>query len=229
MIEIERRAPYITTVTDRELVQAMTAIDLDAFRTLPLQRDPFDYVIVPGFVRADVRDAVNRDFPTIERPGSFPTGELRFGPAFQSLLDEIQGPEMTAAFAEKFDMDLSDRPTMVTVRGMCREKDGQIHTDSRTKLITVLIYMNGQWEAAGGRLRLLRSSDDLDDMVAEVPPDEGTLIAFRNAPNAWHGHQPFAGRRRAIQLNWVTGRDVVRREQARHALSARLKRLNPFA
>jgi len=41
---------------------------------------------------------------------------------------------------------------MVTVRGQSRANDGQIHTNRKTKLITVLIYMNGKWKALGGRL-----------------------------------------------------------------------------
>ena len=36
---------------------------------------------------------------------------------------------------------------MITVRGRCAAKDGRIHTDTPTKLITVLIYFNDQWEA----------------------------------------------------------------------------------
>ena len=35
---------------------------------------------------------------------------------------------------------------MVTARGVSAARDGQIHTDSRTKLMTVLIYMNNAWE-----------------------------------------------------------------------------------
>ena len=105
---------------------------------------------------------------------------------------------MTAIMEEKFGLDLKDRPTTVTVRGQCRAADGQIHTDSKTKLVTVLIYMNGSWEQPGGRLRLLRSPDNLNDVVAEVPPERGTLLAFRNQPNAWHGHESFEGPRRAI-------------------------------
>ncbi|HYE50060.1 MAG TPA: 2OG-Fe(II) oxygenase [Azospirillaceae bacterium] len=206
-----------------------STIDLDAFRATPLASDPFDHLIVPGFVRAEVREAVHRDFPAISKPGSFPVRELSFGPVFRRLLEDIQGPEMTAAFQEKFGMDLTGRPTMVTVRGNARAADGQVHTDSRTKLITVLIYMNPSWESPDGRLRLLRSPDGLDQPVVEVPPHEGTLLAFRNGPTAWHGHTSVQGPRRAIQLNWVTGQDVVRREQFRHSLSARIKRLNPFA
>ena len=57
---------------------------------------------------------------------------------------------------KKLGVDLKGRPTMVTARGISAARDGQIHTDSRTKLMTVLIYMNNAWEAKTGRLRLLR-------------------------------------------------------------------------
>lgn len=218
------------------LSQTVSQIDLDSFRATPLNPDPYDHVIVPGFIRGDALEAVNRDYPEVAKPGSFPASELSYGPAFRALLEEIQGPEMTRAFEEKFDIDLSGRPTMVTVRGRARAADGQIHTDSKTKIITVLIYMNPSWETPEGRLRLLRSPDDLEDVAVEVPPQEGTLLAFRNGPTAWHGHTSFEGKRRAIQLNWVTDEGVVRREQFRHSLSAKgkrlsdsLKRLNPFA
>jgi len=126
---------------------------------------------------------------------------------------------------EKLGMDLNGRPTMVTARGVSAARDGQIHTDSRTKLVTVLIYMNNAWESKTGRLRLLRRPDNLDDVIAEVPPDEGTLLVFRNDPNAWHGFHAFEGPRRVIQLNWVTDMGVVRREQFRHRVSAFFKRL----
>jgi hypothetical protein len=72
---------------------------------------------------------------------------------------------------------------------------------------------------------LLRSPSDLNAIIAEVPPDEGTLLVFNNTSNAWHGFEPFSGPRRVIQLNWVTDESVVRREQARHRLSAFFKRL----
>jgi SM-20-related protein len=200
-------------------------LDLAAFAATPLVRDPFPYLIVPGFLGRAALDAIAADFPRIDRPGSFPVSELSFGPRFAALLGELEGPSMRAACAAKFAIDLTDRPTMVTVRGRAQRKDGRIHADSKTKLITVLLYMNETWEAPGGRLRLLRSPDSLADYVAEVPPVEGTLIAFAVTPHSWHGHEPSEGERRVIQLNWVTEEAVVRHEQARHRLSARLKRL----
>ncbi|HLY56071.1 MAG TPA: 2OG-Fe(II) oxygenase [Stellaceae bacterium] len=200
-------------------------LDLTAFEATPLVAEPYPHLIVPGFLTAAARESVQRDYPEIDRPGSFPASELRCGPAFEALLAELEGPALREAMARKFDIDLAGRPTMITVRGRAQAKDGRIHTDSKTKVITVLLYMNGAWEAPGGRLRLLRNGESLDDMVAEVPPDEGTLVAFLVTPHSWHGHGQFVGPRRVIQLNWVADDDVVRHEQARHRFSARIKNL----
>jgi SM-20-related protein len=200
-------------------------IDLEAFEAAPVAREPFAFAMVPHFVRREAMAAINADYPLVTHPGSFPLPTLQYGPAFRAFIAAIQGPEFTRAVQEKFDIDLSGRPTMVTARGVSAARDGQIHTDSRTKLITVLIYMNNAWEAKTGRLRLLRGPDDLDAVIAEVPPDEGTMLIFKNEPNAWHGFHAFTGPRRVIQLNWVTGMDVVKREQTRHRISAFFKRL----
>ena len=115
---------------------------------------------------------------------------------------------------------------MITVRGRCsKEKDGKIHTDSKTKIITVLLYMNPTWETVGGQLRLLKSPNNIDDMILEVPPVEGTLLAFKRSDNSWHGHKPFTGERRVIQFNWVTSEGDRRIAMLRHHLSAPFKRM----
>jgi hypothetical protein len=202
----------------------MQYLDLAAFRAARLVREPFDHLVLPGFVRPEACAAINADYPTIEEPGSFPLGQLTFGPGFHGLVDALEGGSMRAAFADKFGIDLSGRPTTITVRGRCGTRDGSIHTDSASKLITVLIYMNPAWEAAGGRLRLLRNGHDLEAVVAEVPPTEGTLVAFRRSDNSWHGHKLFIGPRRVIQLNWVTGRSAANLTGLRHGLSAWAKR-----
>jgi SM-20-related protein len=178
-------------------------------------------------VRDAAQAAVEADFPQIDRHGSYPVSELKYGPAFAALLDEIQSPSVRGAFERKFGLDLSGRPTMVTVRGQCHAKDGRIHSDSKDKIITVLIYLNRGWDDARGRLRILRSATDLENYAAEVPPTFGTLLAFRRSDRSFHGHHRYVGRRRSIQLNWVTGDDVVQRERSRHRLSAWLKRRLP--
>lgn len=209
----------MSKVSPREL------LDLDRLSATQVEPVPFPFLILPNFVRSGATAGVLADFPEVSQAGSFPLPSLSFGPAFRSLIDALMSPEMTRIVEEKFGIDLSSRPTMATVRGRCEARDGQIHTDSKTKIVTLLLYMNDHADAAKGRLRILRSSSDLNDMAAEVPSDEGTLLLFLNGPNAWHGFEPFSGPRRVIQVNWVTDDAVVRREQSRHRVSAFFKRL----
>jgi SM-20-related protein len=114
---------------------------------------------------------------------------------------------------------------MFTVRGRCRATDGKIHTDTESKIITVLLYMNPEWADQGGRLRLLNSATDIDDVAAEVPPAFGTLLIFKRCDYSYHGHLPFEGDRKVIQMNWVTHQRFVERESKRHRWSAFLKKL----
>jgi hypothetical protein len=176
-------------------------------------------------VHAEARAGIESDFPAIAKSGSFPLASLSFGPMFGKLIDELSGQQMRKIVEKKFGLDLENKPVMVTVRGMCTARDGHIHTDSKSKLVTLLFYFNKSWECASARLRLLRSPNDLEDFAAEVPAEEATLVMFKNGPNAWHGFAPFHGQRRVIQVNWVTGDGVVSREQTRHRVSAFFKRL----
>lgn len=206
----------------------MSLLDIEALRATPLKTDPYDYFVVPNFIRAAKFDGVIADFPPITSTGSIPPSALPIKGEFDALLKELEGPEFRAAIEEKFGLDLSDRPTMITVRGNCAKTNGKIHTDTESKIITVLLYMNQEWDKDGGRLRILRSATDLNDAAEEVSPNGGTLLVFRRAENSWHGHEPFEGPRRAIQLNWVRDDDVVAHEQRRHRFTMFLKRINPF-
>ena len=197
-------------------------------RAAPLNRDPFDFVVVEEFVRRDAVASLVADFPQIRGHGSYPVESLEYGSAFAQLVAALTGAELRRAIEEKFGIDLGDRPTLLTVRGRSDGKDGRIHTDTATKIITLLLYMNPVWESAEGRLRLLRGPRDLEDYAVEVAPLAGTMLAFRRSERSFHGHRAHVGERRSLQLNWVTDRSVVRRELGRHRWSARLKAMNPF-
>jgi SM-20-related protein len=211
------------------MIPAMALIDLAQLRASPLRRDPFDFVVVENFLATETLPALIDAFPAVPGHGSYPLSTLTCQPLFARLAAELEGEALRAAIEEKFAIDLAGRPTMITLRGYSDGKDGRIHTDTATKLITVLIYMNPVWQEEPGRLRLLWGPDDLEDFAAEVPPVAGTLVAFRRSAKSFHGHLPHIGERRSIQLNWVTDRRVVRRELGRHRWSARFKSLNPFA
>jgi SM-20-related protein len=200
-------------------------LGIEQFRTTPVVRQPFEHLIVPQFIGAKALAEINADYPKISTSGSFPVDQLAFGRAFRMLLDELNGDDLRQAFEEKFDIELGGRPTITTVRGRCDASDGKIHTDSASKIITVLIYMNESWDQPGGRLRLLRSSHNLNDIIIEVPPIAGTLLAFKRSNNSWHGHEPFVGERRVIQFNWLTSQGNRQIAMLRHHTSASFKRL----
>lgn len=203
----------------------MSLLNIEALEATPLKDDPFEYVIVPNFVQPEALQRALADYPEIKTGGSHPLKSLEYGEGFDALIGALDGPEFETAISQKFDVELDGRPKMYTVRGMCRLKDGKIHTDSVTKIITVLLYLNDEWDDEGGRLRILRSGTDLEDFVEEAPPHSGTLLVFRRSDRSFHGHKPFEGKRRAIQMNWVTSSEAASRHGLRHKLSSIAKRL----
>lgn len=198
--------------------------DWETFRGTPLNRDPYQHVIVNGFVKAEALRKVNADYPRIDDAGSFPIEGLEFGPGFQQMADALESDEFRNAFEEKFQLDLTGRPTTITVRGRCAGGDGQIHTDSVGKIITILIYLNPVWDNSGGRLRLLRAKN-IEDVAAEIVPSSGNLVAFLRSDHSWHGHLPFSGERRVLQFNWVVNKRNQTIVRLRHRLSASVKHL----
>ena len=207
----------------------MSILRLDALLQAEVAREPFQYAVVPDFVQPEAAAAIRADFPRIGYAGLLPVEATEHGPAFAALIEALESRETAEAFGQAFGVDLSGRSTMITVRGRCAARDGRIHTDSEAKLITALLYFNEDWEAAGGRLRLLRGPDDLNDAIAEVPPLSGTLVAFRRSDRSYHGHEPYVGVRRYVMVNWMASGFAARRELMRHRVSARAKRLFPPA
>ena len=205
-----------------------SVLDLDRLRAAPLVREPFEFVVVEEFLRRHVLAPLLADFPEIRGHGSYPVESLEYGPAFAHLVAALTGAELRCAIEEKFGIELGDRPTLLTLRGRSDGKDGRIHTDSASKIITLLLYMNPDWDHAEGRLRLLRGPDDLEDYAVEVAPLAGTMLAFRRSERSFHGHRAHLGERRSLQLNWVIDPAVVRRELGRHRWSARWKALGSF-
>jgi SM-20-related protein len=210
----------------------MIELDYAALRATPVAGDPFSHLVVPNFVPPEVLRAVLADLPPLGKRGSFPVDALSLGPSAQALMDELEGPRLRDAIAGRFDLDLTDAPTMVTLRGWTNERDGHVHTDSTAKRVTILLYLNPAteaWAQHDGCLRLLRGPDDVENYAVEVPPVNGTLLVFPNAPNAWHGHKRFTGQRYSVQLNYMTTDAKARSELRRHRISAFMKRLTRAA
>ena len=50
----------------------MTYLDFDALGRTPLDRDPYDHLVIENFILPDAFKRVSADFPTVPGPGSHP-------------------------------------------------------------------------------------------------------------------------------------------------------------
>jgi Rps23 Pro-64 3,4-dihydroxylase Tpa1-like proline 4-hydroxylase len=182
----------------------MTLTQLAALDAAELQTDPFDYIVVPDFLSPAQLKLVNADYPEISTATNHELDDLHYGPRFAEVLQELETDEFKQHLGDKFNVDLSESPTTVTVRKYCERTDGHIHRDHASKLITMLLYFNEEWDSDGGCLRMLRSPSNLEDYTAEVKPMGGTLLAFRRTNHSWHGHKQFVGERRMLQYNFLS-------------------------
>ena len=66
----------------------LSLLDLERLRASPLQRDPFDHVIVEKFVPAEHTPGLIADFPPLGGHGSFPLAKESCGGAFARLAAE---------------------------------------------------------------------------------------------------------------------------------------------
>lgn len=201
----------------------MQILNLEPFKQNPLTTEPFPFMVVKGIFQEQAIPELTKDFPDITNAGLYPAEVLEMGPAMHKLLEELCSDEFRQAVEEKFGMDLKDRPPMITLRKYARSKDGRIHADTDSKVITILLYLNEDWPYEGGQLRFLRSPDDLNSTIEEITPLAGTMAIFKVTPNGWHGHVKHEGERRVLMLNYMVSEELRNRETNRHKFSAKVK------
>ena len=203
----------------------MTLLDMDAISAAAVRKTPYPHMCVRPAVQKSALQNLIEDFPVLVGPGSFPLASCGVAGHFAALVEELQSARFCDLIGRKFEIDLSAKPTLITVRGACRLEDGAIHTDSPSKIITILLYLNHQWEGQGGRLKILSCGDSLDSAVDEIAPSGGNLLVFRRGEHSWHGHAPYEGVRRVVQMNWMTSRALALKEFWRHRLSTVVKKI----
>lgn len=201
----------------------LKTIELEKLQATPVDETYFPYCQIDGFIRADKKAPLKQDFPEIQVRGSIPASKLKYGPTFQDLIDDLYSDELKNCIAEKFKVNLSQTVPLLTVRGYTDQKDGHIHIDTKSKVMTILLYLNDDWNESTGNLRLLRDNVSLENHFAEIKPTFGKLLVFKVTPNCWHGHYPFEGKRKTLQLNYVTSPDIVKKELRKHAQSFNFK------
>jgi hypothetical protein len=189
---------------------------------------PFHFMIARDQLPHESMAQLIRDFPKYTSAGFFPFDEKDCGPSINRLIGELTEPRVASAVGAKLGIDnLGQYPTLVTLCNALNKRHGTIHTDSKSKIATALLYLNQSWpDSSEGCLRFLNRSDDIDDLAApEVRPVYGNFVVFRRADNSFHGHLPHEGERRVIQVAWLTSEDEKLRKTQRGKLSRVFKKL----
>ncbi len=204
----------------------MRLLDKDKISTAFVEKEFFPFFHVENaFLEGVDSSELVASFPNIGTGGSFPSEDIPKGPIKQ-LIKELESDDFKSILEDKLNVDLNNSKVITTLRGISRSRDGQIHTDSKSKILTVLLYLNPLWDNKIGNLRLLKENSNLDDYITEISSDFGNLVAFKVTENCWHGFEPFEGKRLSIQLNYIYS-DSLNSHKLRHMISSKLKRFLP--
>jgi SM-20-related protein len=199
-----------------------------AIAAAELRHDPYDYCFVDDLMPPDLKEPVLNDAPVIPDRGSYGLPDLKYGPNFGKVIDELLSERFRSLVEKKFDMDLSKCPPCIVMMGNTtgHYNEGYSHPDSKHKIITVLVGFSWEWPYERGKLRVLRS-DNRDDFAFEYAPEYGKMLMFRVCDHSWHGFLPQKGKRASLQLCYVDSDWYVKKEYWRHSLSAYAKSV-PF-
>ena len=193
-----------------------------------MAREPFAWLIATGTVDEDACTALRDGFPVSKQAGFIPHEPAGCGARLNQLIAEITAPAFAELLGDRLGVPhLSDYPVLVSICSRLNKRHGTIHTDSRSKIASALLYLNDDWvPGSAGSLRLLANDKDIESLLTpETPPLYGTLVAFRRTDHSFHGHLPFEGERRVIQFAWLTDRDAFERKTRRGRMHRALKRI----
>lgn len=191
-------------------------------------RDPFPLLVARDQLVPAAAAALARDFPRYGSAGFFPYDPADCGESVRTLVAALTAPAFADAIGRALGVEaLGRQPALVTLCESLNRRHGTIHTDSESKVVTALVYLNAAWpETSGGCLRFLHRSDDIDALVLpEIRPLYGTLVAFRRTANSFHGHLPYQGERRVVQVAWLTSEEEKLRKTRRGRASRLVKRV----
>lgn len=202
----------------------LAMIDEAAVAAAELRRDPYDFAFVEHALPLRLKEKVLSDAPRIPDRGSYALPDLQHGPMFGAVIQDLLSARFRHLVEEKFDTDLSQCPPCIVMMGNTtgHYNEGYAHPDSKHKIITVLVGFTRAWPYERGRLRVLRS-EDRNDYAFEFAPEFGRMLMFRVCDHSWHGFLPQKGQRMSLQLCYVDSELYVRKEYARHSISAYAK------
>src|SRR5690606_37105149 len=118
---------------------------LDRADTL-VRREPFAFLVAHDLLPAAAGGRLAADFPRYPSAGFFPYEAADCGPAIVQLVEALTSPPFADAIGARLGLpDLGSYPSLVTICRSLNLRHGTIHTDSRSKIATALLYLNETW------------------------------------------------------------------------------------
>src|ERR1700690_1218096 len=156
-------------------------LDEAAIAAAELRHDPYDFAFVERAIDPRLKDQVLADAPPIPDRGSYGLPDLRYGPKFGAVVQDLLSERFRQLVGRKFDMDLSPFPPCIVMMGNTtgHYNEGYAHPDSKHKIVTVLVGFSREWPYERGRLRVragVRAHADvprLRPFLARLPAAEG--------------------------------------------------------
>ena len=144
----------------------MKLINSEKLSKATVNKDFFPFFHVDNIFLDQIDSAsIIKDFPDINDGGSFHVDAIPSGELIHKLIEELESEEFKRILEAKFNINLDEAKVVTTLRGFSRKKDGKIHTDSKTKILTVLLYLNLNWPENRGNLRLLKGNNNLEEYI----------------------------------------------------------------
>ena len=205
--------------------KAEPLLNLAALEATPQVLEPYQHVLIDDILMPGAAERLTADYPEMPVPGYITMEETALTPTFVALGEELRGHALTEALSKKFGRDFHPYPRLITMHRWSHAKEGHIHTDSARKIMTLLIYLNPTWDGkdSAGNLRVLYDGKNYAPYATEISPLIGTCFAFTRAENSWHGHLPYTGERRVVQVTWLRDADALDRKVSNNRFHQKLK------
>ena len=203
----------------------MSVLNWENIEAAELSNDPYPHFIVDQAIDLDAINKISQAFPDIGFAGLVPLNHVPNEGGFAELITDLQSQKLKQIIGNKLGVDLESMPPLITVRSHARQRDGKIHVDTFDKKVTILLYLNEDWQHEAGRLRVLRDGNSLDNYKEEITPLIGKMFVFKVTDNCWHGHKPLQAKRRALMLNYMADQASYNKHLKKHNRSAAWKRL----
>lgn len=199
--------------------QPFALLDETAIAAAKVWNDPYHFAFVERAISPQYKRTVLSDAPNIH-DGRYGRLDLRYGPGFGAIIDDLLSPRFRRLIERKFYVDLAPYSPAIMMTGNSdgRYDRGYTRPDSKHTIIIVLLGFTADWPHDGARLRVLRSADR-EDFAFAFAPVFGRMLMFRPSNHCWHGVLPQSDRGTSLHLCYVDSERFVRHELWRHSMS----------